>query len=75
MGDSKVLERDNLAAVEKEHAAVAMVNLIKENPHEVELLMVGPCTNLAMAIRLEPDLPFLIKKVWVMGGTSQGKGN
>ena len=70
LGDSKNLMRDNLATPEKEHAAVAMVNLIRENPHEVELLMVGPLSNLAMAIRLEPELPSLIKKVWIMGGTS-----
>ena len=52
-----------------------MVNLIKANPNEVELLLIGPCTNLATAITLEPELPALIKRVWLMGGTSEGKGN
>ena len=26
-------------------------------------------------MRLDPDLPSLVKKVWIMGGTSAGKGN
>jgi len=37
--------------------------------------MIGPLTNLAMAIRLEPELPNLVKRVSIMGGTTEGKGN
>ena len=48
---------------------------MRANPNEVELVMIGPLTNLAMAIRLEPKLPNLIKRVSIMGGTTEGKGN
>ena len=75
IGDSTLLKRKNLTKHEKKHAVFALIDLIKENPHEVELLMIGPLTNLAMAIRMEPDLPSLIKRVSIMGGTTTGHGN
>ena len=75
LGDSKSLFRDNIASPQKEHAAMAIVNLVRANPNEVELLVIGPCTNVALALKLDPELPNLIKKIWVMGGTSEGKGN
>ena len=52
-----------------------MIELIKENPHEIELLAIGPLTNIAMAIRLDPSIPSLLKKVYVMGGTDSAVGN
>ena len=39
------------------------------------MLCIGPLTNLALAIKLEPKLPSLLKKLVVMGGTTEGKGN
>jgi len=34
----------------------------------------GPLTNLAMAVRLDPELPSRLLEIYVMGGTSHGKG-
>lgn len=37
--------------------------------------MLGPMTNLAMAVRLDPSIAKKVKKLVFMGGTSKGKGN
>jgi len=39
------------------------------------LVCLAPLTNLAIALRLEPDLPFLIDRVIVMGGAFAVAGN
>jgi len=36
---------------------------------------IGPCTNLALALWLEPELASMIHKCYVMGGTNKGYGN
>jgi purine nucleosidase len=52
-----------------------MVELVKEHPNEMEFLCIGPLTNLALAIRLEPNLTNLIKSITIMGGSEGAKGN
>jgi purine nucleosidase len=42
---------------------------------ELSLCFVGPLTNLAVALSLEPDLPELVDQVAVMGGAFQVPGN
>jgi purine nucleosidase len=74
LGDSKLLNRDDLPAVGEGHASQKMIDIAKKYPNEVEFLCVGPLTNIAMAIRLEPELPSLIKSLNIMGGTEQTKG-
>jgi inosine-uridine nucleoside N-ribohydrolase len=39
------------------------------------ILAVGPLTNLALALRLRPDLDTLVDQVVVMGGNALGPGN
>ena len=41
----------------------------------VELLMIGPLTNLALALRLEPSILDGIGRLTIMGGTIHGRGN
>ncbi len=53
---------------ETEPAAQALVRLIRERPGEISVVAVGRMTNLAAALRLEPQLPGLVKEVIVMGG-------
>jgi purine nucleosidase len=52
-----------------------MIEIIKSLPNECEVLCLGPLTNLAMAIRLDPSIIELTKKVCIMGGTNSAKGN
>ncbi|MDJ0394944.1 nucleoside hydrolase [Rhodococcus sp. G-MC3] len=56
-------------------ATTAWVELVRERPGEITGLVTGPLTNLARAIRIEPELPRLLKRLVVMGGAFQHPGN
>ncbi|UDF05331.1 nucleoside hydrolase [Asticcacaulis sp. AND118] len=45
-----------------------IVELIREHPGEITLLAVGPLTNLALALDLDPQIAGLVKEVVIMGG-------
>lgn len=51
------------------------VELVREYPGQITGLVTGPLTNLALAIRIEPDLPRLLKRLVVMGGSFNYPGN
>lgn len=53
----------------------AMIDVIMANPGEVELVTLGPLTNLAIALRLEPGIIDAVKRVVTMGGTAVLPGN
>lgn len=61
--------------VESEHAAVAMVRLARAHPGELTFVMLGPLTNLALALSIDPDLPKRVPRLLVMGGAVHGRGN
>ena len=42
---------------------------------KIDLLCIGPLTNLAMALRLRPAITAGIGRLTVMGGTAYGRGN
>jgi purine nucleosidase len=58
-----------------EHAGSYIARTARENPGEVSLVCIGPLTNVALAYKLEPDLPDLLETVWVMGGAANTLGN
>lgn len=57
------------------HAVDTIIEMVRRFPGELEIITLGPLTNLAMAILKEPKLPDLIKRVYIMGGTGLGPGN
>ena len=57
------------------NAVDKMIELIRECPNEITVLMLGPCTNLAKAIIKDSELPSLIKEVVIMGGAISVPGN
>jgi len=57
------------------HAVAFLIDTIKANPGQVTVMPVGPCTNLAIAIRLAPEIIPLIKRVVYMGGAFDVPGN
>ncbi len=59
---------------EKGHGVQFIIDTVLAHPHEITLVPTGPLSNIAMAMRLEPRLPALVKKIVLMGG-SLGKGN
>lgn len=49
-------------------AAFAMGELICNNPGEITLVAIGPLTNVAMALRLFPEMAQAVKRIVIMGG-------
>ncbi len=60
---------------EDEHAALAIIRLAKAHAGRLLLVTLGPLTNLALALRLDPALPSRIARLVVMGGAVTGRGN
>jgi purine nucleosidase len=58
-----------------EHAALAILRLSHEYAGELTLVMLGPLTNLALALRLDPNLPKRIKRLLIMGAAVNARGN
>jgi purine nucleosidase len=56
-------------------AAEQLVRLARAHPGELTLLAIGPLTNVAIALLLEPSLPRLISQVVIMGGAFDHHGN
>ncbi|WP_034271322.1 nucleoside hydrolase [Haloechinothrix halophila] len=64
-----------VASPTTEPAAELIVRLARENPGRLHLLAMGPLTNLATAVLLDPELPGLVKHVTIMGGAVHHPGN
>lgn len=60
---------------ETEHAAIALVRMATESPNELTLAAIGPLTNVAVALKLDPTLPQKLKRFVIMGGAVTGHGN
>lgn len=62
-------------AAQSEHAVQAILRLSRELAGELTLVTLGPLTNLALALRLDPSLPERIPRLVVMGAAVTGLGN
>lgn len=62
-------------AAEAEHAALAILRLSHEHAGRLLLVALGPLTNLALALKLDPTLPERIGRLVVMGGAVNCRGN
>ena len=58
-----------------EHAVDFIVRAIKAHPNQVTVFALGPATNLALAIRKNPEIVPLVKRVYYMGGAIDVPGN
>lgn len=57
------------------NAASEMVRLVAENPGEITILALGPLTNVAKAILVDPKFVERVKRIILMGGIVRGPGN
>src|SRR5215471_7808571 len=65
-----------LSARKARHDAVNfLISEIERHPGEVTVLALGPMTNLALAMRLRPDIETKIKRLVFMGGNIRVSGN
>lgn len=60
---------------EAEHAALAILRLSHAHAGRLVVCMLGPLTNLAVALKLDPTLPQRVGRIVVMGGAVTGQGN
>jgi purine nucleosidase len=56
-------------------AADAWIRAAHAHPGELVAIAVGPLTNLALALRKEPALPKLLRRLVIMGGAFDYRGN
>ena len=63
------------ASVVDESAADMLVRLAREHAGELRVIAIGPLTNIAAALRLDPELPSLVKELTLMGGAAAVPGN
>ncbi len=57
------------------NAAQAWLRAAHAHPGELIGVATGPLTNLALALRADPSLPRLLKRLVIMGGTFDYRGN
>jgi purine nucleosidase len=62
-------------ALSDRHAADLIVAEARRRPGEVTLVTLGPATNLAVAVLREPELPLLLRRWVLMGGSYRSPGN
>jgi purine nucleosidase len=62
-------------AASEEHAVHAISRLSREYAGDLTLVALAPLTNLALALRLDPELPTRVSRLVVMGGAVTGRGN
>jgi len=62
-------------AAQAQHAAQAIIALSHRHAGRLLLATLGPLTNLALALRLDPTLPGRIARLVVMGGAASAHGN
>lgn len=73
MGDCGLIHPASAAA--EGYAVTAMLDLIRRNPGEVEIISLGPVTNIALAIMMDRETMRKTKHIWSMGTGGFGLGN
>ncbi|XP_070799472.1 inosine-uridine preferring nucleoside hydrolase-like [Pituophis catenifer annectens] len=61
--------------LQKENAVTAILRIINERPGQVSLVALGPLTNIALAVKMDPSLPKKLKNLFIMGGNTESRGN
>ena len=56
-------------------AAQFIVETVLSNPGEITLVPIGPLTNIALALHLEPRIVRMVRQVVMMGGAALTPGN
>ncbi|MEZ0362307.1 nucleoside hydrolase [Mycobacterium sp. pUA109] len=63
------------AALTSYDAATAWVQAARDHPGRLIGVATGPLTNVALALRAEPALPTLLRRLVIMGGAYDYRGN
>ena len=73
MGDMELIHP--LGQAEETDAVDFILQTVKEYPGEVEIISLGPATNIAKAMDRDPEAMKQVKMIWSMGSAGLGPGN
>ena len=73
MGDKDLVHPRGEAR--EEDAVDFILQTIRENPGEVEIIALGPATNIALAMDKDPETMKQVKMIWSMSSAGLGPGN
>ncbi|MBO0453160.1 nucleoside hydrolase [Candidatus Enterococcus murrayae] len=73
MGDLDLIHPEQTH--EKQHAVDFIIEMVAQYPDEVEIAIIGPATNIALAIMKEPDIMKRVKHFYIMGTSGFALGN
>lgn len=59
----------------EQHAVDALLERFKAAPGQIDLVTLGPLTNIAAALAIEPELAHWVRHCYVMGGAAATLGN
>ena len=57
------------------HAVDVLIDTFLDRPGEIDLVTLGPLTNVALALTRAPELAGAVRHCYIMGGTGAGHGN
>jgi len=61
--------------VKEGHAWDVLNDMSKKYPNKINLIAVGPLTNVALAMKLDPEFSSRLKNLFIMGGNIEAYGN
>ncbi len=73
MGDADLIHPKRSA--NNKSAVDFILETVKANPDEIEIVLIGPATNVALAIDKDPVTMSRVKRFWSMGTSGFGEGN
>ena len=73
MGDLDLIHPVRTA--EQKHAVDYILDTVRQYPDEVEIAVLGPATNIALAVQTDPNTMRKVKHIWSMGTPGFGAGN
>lgn len=66
LGDVLALPSSKHASIRPAHEFI--IEQVHSRPHELNILALGPLTNLALALQTDPSIASLVRQVVIMGG-------
>ncbi|XP_071961708.1 inosine-uridine preferring nucleoside hydrolase-like isoform X2 [Antedon mediterranea] len=73
LGNVKEIPQPDIKLIKEEVAAIALVRMVNERPGEISIAAIGPLTNIAIAMKLDPHFTEKVKEIVIMGGELEGK--
>lgn len=73
MGEADLIHPTGKA--QEQDAVSFIIDTVRQYPGEVELIVLGPATNIALAMDRAPEVMRQVKMIWTMGTAGLGPGN